>query len=112
MAVIKRGKKWYITYYIKENGKRKLRMEVAGPRRDLAELKLKEYQELIRQGIDPRVGKEEADVNAPLGMDVLGISSTEVFTLAQFVPIFLELHGKLLSKSMQVSYRTSVMSSI
>ncbi|MFA6473204.1 MAG: site-specific integrase [Candidatus Latescibacterota bacterium] len=108
MAVIKRGKKWYITYRIKENGKTVHRMEVVGLRKDMAEVKLKNYLKLIQEGIDPKGYTDEpvtetvSEITTPLAPIQM-----EVLTIEQFKPTFLELHGKRLSKSMEVSYNTS-----
>ncbi len=108
MAVMKRDNKWYITYYFKEDGKRKFRMEVAGPRKDMAEAKLKEYKELIRQGIDPRRKKKASGGETPSDAAIPPTSvSREMLTLEQFIPIFLELHGKNQSAKMQESYQSS-----
>lgn len=108
MAVLKRGKQWYITYYIKRNGKRQFRMEVVGPRKDQAETRFKEYQEMIREGIDPRSRGETPDSVTLSELPPMPASvSKEILTLKQFASIFLELHGNNQSVSMQESYKTS-----
>ncbi|MFA6471436.1 MAG: hypothetical protein WCU00_05270 [Candidatus Latescibacterota bacterium] len=108
MAVLKRGKQWYITYYIKNNGKRKFRMEVVGPRKDMADSLFKKYQEMIREGIDPRSRKELPNLETVPELPTIPAPvSKEILTLEQFVPIFLELHGNNQSASMQESYKSS-----
>ena len=104
MAVYKRNNVWYIDYYINVNGKRERRREPVSNRKDVAELRLKELHELIRQGIDPERERESTDsenISIPL-------KNTEFPSFKDFVPIFLELHGNFQSLKMQESYCTSL----
>ncbi len=113
--LVKRGKNWYITYQVKENGKRKLRMEVVGTRKDDAEDKLKEYQELLKRGIDPRSKGEEAKETesstakkSTVGVVSPAPTSNDVPTLEEFLETFLKLHGENQSNGMQESYKSSL----
>jgi hypothetical protein len=100
-----KNKKWTIYYYIRVNGKLKLRTEAVSTRKDVALARLKECKNLVRQGIDPKVGKIKQTPESPI---IPVTVSTEVLTLEQFLPIFLKLHGRNQSESMQESYRSSL----
>ena len=104
MAVYKRNNVWYIDYYIKVNGKSERRREPVSPRRDEAEARLKEYREIVKAGKDPKT-TIEFYTNED---NVLKPSEFIVPRLAQFVPIFLKLHGNLKSNKTLVSYKNSL----
>jgi len=109
MAVYKRNNVWYIDYYIKVNGKRERRRESVSTRRDVAEARLKKYHEMVKARKDPvEVNSKELSYNPQEKNSQENINNVpQDLTLAQFVPIFLELHGKFLSTKMQESYKTS-----
>ena len=108
MAVYKRKNTWYIDYYIRVNGKRERRRESAGSRRDVAENRLREYRELIRQGIDPQKSQGIGDSDSVTTEQKAPRKDEEFLYFEDFVPIFLELHGKFQSSKMQESYRSSL----
>lgn len=105
MALYKRNRTWYIDYYVTVNGKRERRREAVGPRKDLAEARLKECRDMIRDGVDPQAPDE-----------ILGGTKTKnphpsqplpEATYEEFIPTFMELHGSLVSGNMRRSYNTS-----
>ncbi|MFC1650872.1 tyrosine-type recombinase/integrase [Candidatus Latescibacterota bacterium] len=104
MAVYKRNNVWYIDYNIYINGKRKRRREPVGNRKDVAELRLKECNDLISQGIDPERERGSTDSENT----IIPMKSSENLYFKDFIPIFLELHGNFQSLKMQESYRTSL----
>ena len=110
MAVYKRKNTWYIDYYINVNGKRERRREPVSTRRDVAENRLKEYREMIKNGKDPLKDKSKNSSFDSVEeiQDVSVMNVPQELTLEQFIPTFLELHGKLLSEKMQQSYKTSL----
>ena len=108
MAVYKRKNMWYIDYYINVNGKRERRREPAGGRRDVAETRLREYRELIRRGIDPLKPQEIGDSDNGATVQKIPRKDEEFLYFKDFVPVFLELHGKFQSLKMQESYRSSL----
>jgi integrase len=110
MAVYKRKDIWWIDYYINLNGKKERRREPVGSRRDEAVALLHEYRLLVKSGIDPReVGSDCAQVKIQDRLHGKGDSGTaELFTLEEFVPTFMTLHGEHQSEKMQESYNTSL----
>jgi len=108
MAVYKRKNMWYIDYYINVNGKRERRREPAGGRRDVAENRLREYRELIRQGIDPQKSQEIGDSDSETAIQKIPRKDEDFLYFEDFIPVFLELHGKFQSLKMQESYRSSL----
>ena len=105
MAVYKRNNMWYIDYFIRVNGKLERRREPVSTRKDIAETRLKEYKQIIKEGKDPLKNDllpEEINDNSS------GKLNTEILTLEQFFPIFQQLHAINRSKSMQISYTFSL----
>jgi site-specific recombinase XerD len=105
MAVYKRKNMWYIDYYINVNGQRERRREPVSTRKDVAEARLKEYREMIKNGKGPEVVTLK---NANHEANVLKPTDRVVPTLNQFIPVFMKLHGRDRSKKMQESYRFSL----
>jgi len=110
MRTYKRGETHYIDYSIKVDGKTIRRRESVGTRKDVAEARLREIKKLIAQGVDPKSQGQEAyhEEQQDVSVEQNGMGTPGVCTLSEFVPTFLKLHGKLLSKKMQASYHTSL----
>lgn len=111
MAVYKRGTIWCVDYYITIDGKRERRREQVGTRKDIAEARQRECVKMVKSGIDPKtnrpVGEIDGPIPAPSETEVV-TSKAQVPTLEEFVPLFLDLHGKRLSLKMQASYCSSL----
>ncbi|MBT4483937.1 MAG: site-specific integrase [Candidatus Latescibacteria bacterium] len=106
MAVYKRNSMWYIDYYVKVSGKRERRREPVSTRRDVAEIRLREYQQLIKEGKDPIVSfSETVNFSEVIFKPTDGV----IPSLNQFIPVFLKLHGKNRSSKTQESYRSSLL---
>jgi len=106
MAVYKRNNMWYIDYFIRVNGKMERRREPVSSRKDVAEARLKEYRQVVKEGRDPRNNGKPDEPVIP-GIIELG-EKPEELTLEQFIPIFMELHGNNQSIRMRESYKTSL----
>ncbi|MBN1293472.1 MAG: hypothetical protein JXB48_16655 [Candidatus Latescibacteria bacterium] len=86
MAVYKRKNVWYIDYYINVNGKKERRREPVSTRKDVAELRLKEYREMIKKGKDPKGAISESE---NFKEKTFRPTDKKIPKFNQFVPIFL-----------------------